>query len=214
MNPVRTVIFDIDGTLVDSFDNCRVFEEAFHQYYPHRRVPREAFLRSHALSMHGSMDAVGIPEEERPAFADFWLAYHQRLDITHPLFEGVEALVQALHGAGYTLGVNTARTRAGMQDIWARNQKAVFRHFSWAHCMYDELAGRPKPAPDSLRRLLHIHGLAPQEMLFIGDSDMDYLCAKGAGVPFFWAGWGWHIRPENAHQGTVLRHPMELMRVL
>jgi phosphoglycolate phosphatase len=42
----------------------------------------------------------------------------------------------------------------------------------------------PKPHPEPLQKVLAYYGIAPAEALFVGDSEVDYLAATAAGVPF------------------------------
>ena len=83
---------------------------------------------------------------------------------------------------------------------------------------FDEVLGAVdcralKPAPDGVFSILEKYGISPEEAAFIGDSDVDMLTAKAAGVRGFGALWGFRTAEELAAAGAtaLLSHPTELL---
>ena len=214
MAQINTVIFDVDGTLIDTFQNCIIFHKAYHIFFPERQVPLEVFQRAHSLSHKKSMEAVGILPEEHDEFWEFYIRYYREHAPKYPLFDGIESLVERLDEKGYTLGVNTARGYEALLDSWTLYQEEIFFRFNWEYCVHNELAKNPKPAPDPLELLCEKQDLSVENLVFIGDSHLDYYCAKSANVLFCWASWGWHFDSPLHKDGIVLTHPHDLLKVL
>lgn len=70
-----------------------------------------------------------------------------------------------------------------------------------------------KPAPDVLYYIMEQTNLTAQELLFIGDSINDALCAKAAGVDFAWAKWG-VVSEEELPYTYCLYDPQDVYNIL
>ena len=66
---------------------------------------------------------------------------------------------------------------------------------------------------DVLLYIMRQSGLLPEQLLFVGDSMNDALCAKAAGVAFVWAKWG-RITEESLPCRYAVETPQELLTIL
>lgn len=178
------VIFDIDGTLVDSTGAIR---EALQMVAVHLRgsrlTPAEMELGL-SLPAPQALAAVGLPSDD--ATVDLWLDHEYELwgDEVGP-FPGVPELVAALASRGVVMGAVTSETADEMRRGFARFE--VSRALAAAVTADD--TERHKPEPDPLLECLRRLGAAPARSLYVGDSVADARCAEAAGASFALACW-------------------------
>ncbi len=185
----RAVIFDWDGTLLDStyhivealLGACRDLE---------LRVPsREEAGWVIGLSLQAALYRL-VPElgaDRADAFADRYRAHFMALQHEMHLFEGQAGLLRDLHAGGAVLGVATGKSRRGLDaSIERLDLRGLFRATRTA----DEARG--KPDPDMLLQLLAELDLDPESVLMVGDTTHDVLMARAAGVDSLAVAYGAH----------------------
>ena len=195
----KVLIFDVDGTLLNTFHNIRALKLAFAACYPERagEFPDAFFLQAFSSTMQKTYTELGIPETQWGAFSECARGFLTEEELRQPPFPGTAEALAQLHAAGFRIGINTSRVAHLLADTMTRLQPEVFRHVEPGLVVTRDLVEEQKPAPDSLLYLMGQSGLKREEILFVGDSDVDKLCAVAAEVPFAWAGWGLHAPPES-----------------
>jgi HAD superfamily hydrolase (TIGR01509 family) len=176
-------MFDLDGTLVDSMDCYHgVFVDAFGQM----GLPLVGKSELMGLMRHGrNILEVLIPEDwpERVAttercrklFRDLWEVRSQT-DIT--VHDEVVPTILALQQRGFTLGLATAARGAWIHRVLERHQlQACLGAVVTAADVKER-----KPAPDLLVECLRRLGSHPERSVYVGDSPIDIIAAKAAGV--------------------------------
>lgn len=179
----RCVVFDLDGTLLDS-------ETAILTTF--RNVLRKVTGRSYKLSE--LKFSWGIPTEDaarRLGISDTgqvqrcWNEEIMRHSDKIRPFPSMEEMLRQLRDDGVRLGVVTSKVRYELEPA-----------FPLAHYFEPELivtadqTARHKPDPEPLLELLRHAGIHPEQALYIGDTIHDAQCAAGAGVAFGLAAWG------------------------
>ncbi|MBI5768878.1 MAG: HAD-IA family hydrolase [Verrucomicrobia bacterium] len=174
---LRAVVFDFDGTLVDSLPLVlRAITHAIEPFGPRPTMdifaklggPPERFLRD-LLD-----DARHVPVAVA-RMGD----YHLRNQHLIRPFDGVEVVLQRLRSAGIVLALWTGRDRLSTEVLLREHR--LTEHFAAVVCG-DDLPTH-KPDPEGLREILSRLGLAPAEVMMVGDADVDVLGAAGCGVP-------------------------------
>lgn len=189
MTDYRLLIFDWDGTLVDSIGRI---VEAVHRASDRCNLPR--CTDEQARSIIG----LGLPEAIRalyPEIGDEQLsrlyqrsysdAYLQLETEPSALYDGVEDTLDRLRQQGFTLAVATGKTRRGldrMLKIYGWQD-----YFEVTRCA-DETAS--KPDPRMLHEVMAHCGVTPQQSLMVGDSSFDLQMALHAGVDSVAAAYG------------------------
>jgi len=189
----RVVVFDCDGTLVDSgamigAAMARAFEAAA------LPPPTTAAVR-HVVGL-SLEEAVGVlaptlvpvarvelAEGYRRAFVA--LRADGRFD--EPLYPGVAALLEDLDRAGRLLAIATGKARRGLEHLLVKH--GLERRFVSVQTADDNPS---KPAPDMLVRAVAEAGGQPGEACMIGDTTYDIEMARAAGVRAIGVGWGHH----------------------
>lgn len=181
----RAVVFDLDGTVVDSVELI----VASMQYAIQTVLGRE-------MSREESIAQVGRPLREQmvilsPEHADELVRVyrewnHREHDKMLKLYDGIVNLLYALDEAGVTLGLVTSKSRYTTQ--MAFDLTGIESYFEQSICA-DE-SPRNKPLPDPILLCLERMGVAPQEAAYVGDSPADIQAGKAAGADAIAVTWG------------------------
>ena len=173
------VVFDWDGTLVDS---TGAITEAIRSSAADLGLPVPSRERaSHVIGL-GLLDAIShaVPTLERarvPAFVERYRHHYLKEDERLRPFEGIPELLAELAARGATLAVATGKSRAGLNR--ALTQTAWGRYFATTRCA-DE--GAPKPDPWMLRDICVEVGIDARRTVMIGDTTHDLRMAHSAGT--------------------------------
>lgn len=213
----RLVVFDCDGTLVDSAANiCTAMETAFARSGLDR--PKStAVRRIVGLSVVEAVEAL-LPDAphtlHRQVAADFKSAFQRlRADglIEEPLFDGIAALLAQLSDAGWLLGVATGKSDRGL--FAALTHHGIDRHF-----MTLQTADRhpSKPHPSMVETAMADAGASPRTTVVIGDTSFDMAMAVNAGTEAIGVAWGYHPVEELIEAGAcaVAVRPGDLAHLL
>lgn len=192
--PLRAVLFDLDGTLIDSTD--LIVESYAHTYRTHGRIMSdEQIVSDLGLPLHDTLGRYFHGDDLKAAAAtylDFNLARHDD-GVRH--MAGVVDLVRRLRAGGLRLGVVTSKLRET-----ARRGLALCRlDGMFEHLIAKEDTRRHKPDCEPLLYALALMQVDAAETAYVGDSPLDIEAADGAGVRAIAALW----RPigENAFGG-------------
>ncbi len=186
------VVFDFDGTLVDSKEGIsRAMNEAFADL----DLPAVAPERVHALIglalddvIRPLLDAPPSPEllaEIRERYRVRFIALAQ--ETTH-VFDGIREGLRGLRSQGVVLAIATGKSLGGLERILAHlDLQDAFAFLGTA----DQVT-RGKPAPDMMKLCLSRLGMSADQALMIGDTSYDLEMAQAAGVDSCAVTWGTH----------------------
>jgi phosphoglycolate phosphatase len=192
MSEFRLLVFDWDGTLMDSEAKIVGCLGLTLRDLDMPAMPREALL---------NVIGLGLPEVARALLpgADAGMTrrfidryrYHFLSDHLAPstLFPGALDTLKELDRRGYLLAVATGKGRAGLDR--SIEDTACTRLFAATRCA-DETAS--KPDPRMVMEIMEATGVAPGETLMIGDTEYDLMMARSAGVSAVAVSYGVHER--------------------
>ncbi len=175
----QLIVFDWDGTLMDS--EARIVECMRRSLADIGAEPLPANSLKQVIGL-GLREAMqGLVPGETDGFynsmADAYRVHWLGSDVPgSAMFEGIEALLHDLHGAGYLLGVATGKSRRGLQRQFEETGLGGLFHSS--RCA-DECAS--KPAPDMMNAILEELSVSQHQTLVIGDTAFDLGMAQAAG---------------------------------
>ncbi|MER1940248.1 MULTISPECIES: HAD family hydrolase [unclassified Castellaniella] len=208
--PYQAVIFDWDGTLLDSTHHIvGALIGACQDLGLKVPSPEEAGWVI-GLSLQAALYQLApeLPASEADTFAEHYKTHYRRLMHELHLFQGQAQLLQELHGHGVVLGVATGKSRRGLDtSIQSLGLQGVFQ----ATRTVDEARG--KPDPDMLEQLLAELDLAQDAVLMVGDTTHDVLMAKAAGIDSLAVSYGAHRASLlQTSQPTALVHSVAEMQ--
>lgn len=189
---MKLVIFDCDGTLVDSQHLIvACMDEAFASLG--RSAPsREATLSIVGLSLHEAFATLTSPDDrDIPALIEAYKsAFHaQRLkpDNAEPLYEGAREVVEWLAGEEVALGIATGKSQRGVRIVMTHH--GLLERFSTIQTADDAPS---KPHPGMILQAMAEVGAMPDDTVMIGDTTYDIDMAHAAGVAAIGVSWGYH----------------------
>lgn len=184
MKNYKAIIFDIDGTLLNTLDMnmyplMQIIREELGEEWTFQQVLR--FSSQPGLK---TMDDLGIKDKET-TYAR-WVRYVNEYQPGAVVYDGILEVLAKFARAGIRMAAASAKMHKQYQiDVV---DKGIDRYLETAVLAEDTV--RHKPDPDPIWEALRRMDLKPEDVIFIGDAILDYVAAGHAGVDFGYARWG------------------------
>ena len=211
VQPPKLVIFDWDGTLMDSVGQIVDSLLAAAAQY---EIDLTAGAAANIIGL-GLPEAMAVLFPQHPhlhseiqaAYAAHYVPRSQQTC----LFEGVEALLQQLQQQGVLLAVATGKSRAGLDRVLA--DSGIADYFSVTRCASET---RSKPHPQMLQEILEVTGITAADAVMIGDTSYDLEMAQRIAMPRIGVSYGVHSaeRLQQYQPLAVVRDVAELTVLL
>ncbi|HBI84233.1 MAG TPA: HAD family hydrolase [Alcaligenaceae bacterium] len=193
MKPYSVVIFDWDGTLMDSTHSIvTAIQGACRDLELPVPTPAEASWVI-GLSLEPALRRAvpDLTKSMEPLFLERYRYHYLARDTKLKLFDGVPEMLDELRAAGATLAVATGKSRVGLNR--ALSSTELHNRFAATRCA-DETFGKPHPA--MLHELMDELMVDPQEVVMVGDTSHDLNMASNAGVHGLGVTYGAHPEEE------------------
>lgn len=216
---LRLVIFDVDGTLIDS--QASILGAMTRAFLGAGLAPpdRAAILGIVGLSLPEAMAVLhpeGRAEDQADLVSRYKAAYlaarqHGSGETDAPFYPGALEAIDDLDRAGYLLGIATGKARRGLTHMLETH--GLEGRFVVTQTADDAPS---KPAPDMVLNCLARSGVDAANAAVVGDTEYDMAMARAAGVAAIGVGWGYHGRDRLLRGGaqTVLADFSDLGRAL
>jgi len=213
---IKAIIWDLDGTLLNTLDDLAASTNAA---LAHNGLPLRTTDEVRAFVGNGIHKLIerAVPElgAQHPKFAqvlsDFAAHYAQHsMDRTRP-YDGVMEALDALSGRGVKHAIVSNKVDAAV--------KALSRDYfgeRMISAVGDDPSRRKKPAPDSVFEAMRQLGVTAEETVYVGDSEVDVLTARHAGIPCIAVKWGFRTEADLIAAGAqhIAGKPEELLEMI
>lgn len=186
----RLVIFDWDGTLVDSTGRIVECMQRAARDLSLPGLETEAVRRIIGLglpeairSLYPEIDEAGV-SALRSRYGEHFVAAEQE---PSPFYPGVEPLLGRLRAEQMLMAVATGKSRQGLDRVWAKTGRG-----RWFHASRCSDEARSKPHPAMVHDLLEVLRVEPHEAVVVGDTTFDLEMAHAAGVDAVGVSYGAH----------------------
>lgn len=214
MDAVRCVLFDLDGTLIDSAPDLA---GAANDMRLARGLTPLPYERLRPMVGTGARGMVQVAFEVGPGHQDFdtlrnefLQRYADGLLRRTAVFEAMEPVLQALEGAALPWGIVTNKherfAAPVVEGLGLRDRAAVL--------ICGDTTPHSKPHPEPLLEAARRVGVAPGECIYVGDDLRDVQAGRGAGMRTLAAAWGYLGEAEPIHDwgaDAVLEKPLQLL---
>jgi len=214
MKDIKLVIFDWDGTLMDSVMHIVGSLKGAIETLNLESRNDEALKNIIGLGMREAIFDL-FPDQDSIEFADrFTAAYREYFfakDAKQALFPGALETLKHLKESQYQLAVATGKSRKGLK--YALNETRLDYLFDESRCA-DET--RSKPHPQMLQEILSVMNLEPEQAIMVGDTVYDLEMAKNAGMSSIGVNYGVHTTEqlEKFNPVCILNNIQELPELL
>ncbi len=190
----KYMIWDLDGTLLNTIEDLHAsVNYALEKFGQMPRSLKETTRNvGNGIRMLISRSLEG--GEKNPVmedvFSEFKAHYAENcLNLTRP-YDKIPELLQTLKASGVKMAVVSNKIDFAVKDLRDR-------FFPWLDVAMGEQEGiARKPAPDMVYRAMQELGATPHETVFVGDSEVDVMTARNAGLPCIAVLWGFRERDE------------------
>lgn len=200
-NPFRLLVFDWDGTLMDSIGTIVACTQATIRELELGELPEQTIRGTIGLGLRETIDILspGCGEEMYgqilECYRKHWHATYRDMPL---LFSGVGEMLRGLADEGYLLAVATGKSRRGLD--YALDQTGLGTLF---HATRTADEAFSKPHPQMLLDILDELGVEPREAVMIGDTTYDLEMARSARTPSVGVCSGGHFREELERLGPL-----------
>ncbi|MGY4289230.1 phosphoglycolate phosphatase [Bradyrhizobium sp. LM2.7] len=199
--PYSLAIFDLDGTLADSFPwFLRTINDVADRF-GFRRVAGEDVEGLRHASTREILSRLEVPLWKLPAIARHARRLKAEAAAEIPLFAGVEAMLRALTEDGVQLALVTSDSEANAREKLGE-AAALFSHFDCAASLFGK--------PAKFRRVIRRAGVDPSHVIAIGDEVRDIEAARAVGIACGAVCWGYAAPAAlRAREPDFLFHQIE-----
>ena len=202
MGKYKTVIFDLDGTLLDTLEDlCDSTNFALASYgYPQRTLDE---VRSFVGNGIGKLIERALPgglenADYNAVLACFKAHYGENCNNKTKAYDGIYRLLEVLKAHNMKMAVVSNKVDGAVKELCTRYFSGYFE------VAIGEREGiRRKPAPDSVFAAMEMLGAERESTVYIGDSEVDVQTAKNADIDLIAVSWGFRDRREISAMGNL-----------
>lgn len=210
MKLCKAIIFDMDGTVLDTLDELTT--SLNHIFQLHHLPPKTAqeVRRCLGYGYEGLIEraAADAPAAQKAVLTEEFKSYYSShcQGHTHP-YTGILNVLSQLRQAGYRTAIVSNKGQAAVSALHDEFFKDLV-DFS----MGESPAYKKKPAPDMVWEALKRLGCSKEDAVYVGDSEVDKLTADHAGLTSVLVSWGFRDKPflESLHPDYLVDSRQEL----
>jgi phosphoglycolate phosphatase len=214
-NMIKGIIFDMDGTILNTLTDITLsVNHALTLFHLPTKTESDIKLAvgNGALKLIERVTPETFSKDQIHEVWKVYQAYYDQHsnDHTGP-YPGILELLYKLKAKGLKLAVVSNKFEHLVQSLNIEIFKGYF------DASVGEVHGIPiKPDPAMVYKALHILGLEPNEVLYVGDSEVDIITAQNANLDSVGVTWGFRSEAllRSHHANHIIHHPIELLSII
>ena len=213
----KLIIFDLDGTLLNTIDDLAAAtnQALANNGYPTHPTEAYNFFVGNGIN---KLFERALPEDARgeaqilrirASFLTFYKAH--KLDLTRP-YDGIPELLLALQNQHLKLAIASNKYQLATQELVGH----YFPNLNFIAVCGQQENVPTKPDPTIVENIIRLSDVNKDEVLFVGDSGIDILTAKNAGVTSIGVTWGFRLLEElrSFSPDYIVTKPDEIRRII
>jgi phosphoglycolate phosphatase len=180
----KLILFDIDGTLINSFDVYRkIMGSLIPQYHSSTSIAK--LHQTFPMTMEETLQVHHLSHIKVDTFRSSYHAEMKKHDYHEEPYPDVLYVLKNLKQHNISLGITTSRSDTDFYRLHPSSLRNIMDTVVTA----DSVSHR-KPSPDPLLKAISQIGVSTNDVLYIGDANVDEQAAKSANIDFGLATWG------------------------
>ena len=208
---IKAVIFDMDGTTVDTITSIAYFANDALKKFGYNEVETEKYYTFVGNGPKSLIEYVNGDLNKVDEVLNYYLSEYNNnpLYLAKP-YDGIVDMLEGLKNKGIKTAIISNKQDEAVKVI---NKELFGGIIEIAEGTKPDVAR--KPAPDSLLNTMKALGVEKDEVLFVGDTDVDMITAKNAGVKSIGVLWGFRDEEELLTNGAdyIVSHPKEILDI-
>ena len=193
------VIFDLDGTLLDTLEDLR---DAVNHVLRERGCPERTLEEIRHFVGNGAKKLIdqalpgnaGDPDRLE-TFRAFQQYYNSHCQIKTRAYDGIPQALEILAGEGYPMAIVSNKPDSAVKPLCDQYFPGMYARGETPDCPR-------KPAPDMVLRAAEALGVQPEYCIYVGDSEVDVKTARNAGMRCISVLWGFRDREDLRASGA------------
>ena len=213
---IKGLIFDLDGTLIDSIKDITTAVNLALNEYGFDEVSLD-FVRKNTGKGFRILIQDSLPEVKDDKLIDeitelYTIKYSEHYKDETKAYKGIKETLKALQDKGIKLAVNSNK-----KDLYTKNlMKKIFPNINFIS-VYGEREGiKNKPDPTTANEIIEKMGLKKEEVLYVGDSEVDIKTSKNANLKSIGCKWGFRKEEVLIQEGAtyIIDRPEEILKIV
>lgn len=202
---LKYLIFDFDGTLVDSLNILIQVYNQLAEKYKAKKLKQEDISYMKGLSTTERCKFLDFKLYKFPFIAlDIYKLYKQSIDELR-LFDGIKELLEELNARSFQIAIISTNSELNIRAFLKHNQIDLISDIICSNNIF----GKDK----DIKKFLKKHKLNNSEVIYVGDEVRDIIASKKNGVKVIWVDWGYD-QIDNAkkqHPDYIVKEPQEIL---
>jgi len=214
---IRAVLFDLDGTLIDSAPDLGAAADKMRMDRGMPSLPAALYRPMAGAGARGMLGVAFGITPDAPEFAllreEFYVNYETRMVAGTVIFEGVRQLIDGLREQGLHWGVVTNKSARFTEPL----TRAIPLFASAGAIVSGDTTPFAKPHPEPLFEAARRIGVDPALCIYVGDDERDIVAGHAAGMRTVAATYGYMGEQADAaqwHAHASIESPLELLQML
>lgn len=211
----KLAVFDMDGTILDTLEDLKdstnfALEKCGYPTRSYDEVRRFVGNGIRKLIERAVPEGLTVEQIDR-VHEVFTEHYKVHCADKTKAYDGIKPLLEKLRASGVKTAVVSNKADYGVQELCKEYFDGLFDY-----AVGEREGIRRKPAPDAVNEALRVLGIDKSEVVYIGDSDVDFETAKNAELPCISVLWGFRDEEFLREKGATLfvRDPAEIYDII